>query len=46
LKLDQATRAHLDRRAVRELGKFAPHIERMTVRFRDINGPRRGRSER
>jgi ribosome-associated translation inhibitor RaiA len=42
LEIDPALRAHLDRRARRELGKFAPHIGRITVRFRDVNGPRGG----
>jgi ribosome-associated translation inhibitor RaiA len=37
-KLRKQIQGRLDRR----LGKFAPHIERVTVRFEDQNGPRRG----
>jgi ribosome-associated translation inhibitor RaiA len=34
------TRVH--RRLGRQLGKFAPRIERLSVRFDDVNGPRGG----
>jgi hypothetical protein len=45
-RLDPALRRHLDGRAAREFGKFAGHIERMTVRFHDVNGPRGGVDQR
>ena len=44
--LEPAVREHLDRRMARQFGKFALHIERMTVRFRDLNGPRGGKDKR
>ncbi len=37
-----ALREHVLRRLGWRLGKFAPHIERLTVRFDDLNGPRGG----
>src|SRR5262245_43507436 len=46
VRLEPAVRAHLDRRMVRQFGKFAAHVERMTVRFRDVNGPRGGKDQR
>lgn len=33
---------YIRERAARKLGKFAYHIERVTVRLRDVNGPRGG----
>jgi hypothetical protein len=41
-ELDPQTRVHVQQRMARHFGKFALHIERVTVRFRDINGPRGG----
>jgi hypothetical protein len=40
--VDEATREHVRRSLGTKLGKFAPHIERVTVRFTDVNGPRGG----
>lgn len=40
--LDDATRAHVQRRMTRQLGKLAVLVERSTVRFDDINGARGG----
>jgi hypothetical protein len=42
VRLDAATRAHAHKRMGRQLGRFAPHVERATVRFFDVNGPRGG----
>ncbi|MEO5730751.1 MAG: HPF/RaiA family ribosome-associated protein [Byssovorax sp.] len=42
LHLDAAMRAYVRQRLGRKLGKFATHIERITVRFEDVNGPRGG----
>jgi ribosome-associated translation inhibitor RaiA len=42
VELTAATRKHVHRRLGRQLGKFALHIERVTVRVRDVNGPRGG----
>jgi ribosome-associated translation inhibitor RaiA len=42
LHLDAAMRACVRQRLGRKLGKFATHIERITVRFEDVNGPRGG----
>ncbi|MEY4580521.1 MAG: hypothetical protein RL701_5224, partial [Pseudomonadota bacterium] len=40
--LDEATRRWVQDRAERRLGKYAPHIERLSFRFEDVNGPRGG----
>lgn len=40
--ISPALRQHVAARLGRALGKFAPHVERVTVRFRDLNGPRGG----
>jgi len=42
LSVDPELRDHIRRRLGWRLGKFAPHIERLTVRFEDVNGPRGG----
>lgn len=41
-KLDAPTREHAHRRLGRQLGKHALHVERASVRFLDVNGPRGG----
>ncbi|MFT3771465.1 MAG: hypothetical protein QM820_39120 [Minicystis sp.] len=43
LAVDEATRAHVRQSLGAKLGKFAHHIERLTVRFTDVNGPRGGK---
>jgi len=43
LTVGPTLRQHVHRRLGWRLGKFAPHIERLTVRFEDVNGPRGGR---
>lgn len=35
-------RAYVRDRAGRKIGKHAEHVERVTVRFEDVNGPRGG----
>jgi hypothetical protein len=40
--LDDDDRAYIRRRLGEKLGKYAGAIERVTVRVRDINGPRGG----
>lgn len=42
LNVDEAMKAHVRQRLGRKLGKSADHIERITVRFADVNGPRGG----
>ena len=42
LHLDEEMKAHVRRQLGLKLGKFATHIERITVRFEDVNGPRGG----
>jgi hypothetical protein len=42
LAVDPDLRRRIHRRLGWRLGKFAPHIERLTVRFEDVNGPRGG----
>lgn len=42
-ELDVPTRAWVRDRAVRRLGKYALHIERLSFRFEDVNGERGGR---
>jgi hypothetical protein len=41
--LDESTRRWIEDRAVRRLARYALHIERLSFRFEDINGPRGGR---
>lgn len=41
--VDDALREHVRDLAARKLGKFVSQIERMTVHFQDVKGPRRGR---
>jgi hypothetical protein len=43
VSVDPDLRDHIHGRLGLRLGKFAPHIERLTVRFEDVNGPRGGR---
>ncbi len=40
--IDEGLRAWIYERSGRQLGKFAPQIERVLVRFGDVNGPRGG----
>jgi len=40
--IDETTKAHVRHSLGTKLGKFAPRIERLTVRFTDVNGPRGG----
>jgi ribosome-associated translation inhibitor RaiA len=40
--LDPAMRGYIRERLGRKLGKFAPSLERVTVRLEDVNGPRGG----
>jgi CBS domain-containing protein len=42
VKLTPTDRSYLRRRLGMKLGKFSPSIERVTVRVRDVNGPRGG----
>jgi hypothetical protein len=42
IDVDQDTRNHLRRKVDRRFGKFATSIERVSIRFRDVNGPRGG----
>ena len=42
LELDDETRAYIRKKLGQKLGRFAPSIERVTVRMRDVNGPRGG----
>ncbi len=42
LAIDPDLRRHIHSRLGLRLGKFAAHIERLTVRFEDVNGPRGG----
>jgi len=38
----EALTAHIERRLAFSLSRFSVHIERVVVRFRDLNGPRGG----
>lgn len=40
--VDAALREYIAKRAGFKLGKFANAIERITVRFEDLNGPKKG----
>jgi ribosome-associated translation inhibitor RaiA len=40
--LDEETKAFVRRSLGRKLGKFAEHIERISVRYEDVNGPKGG----
>jgi hypothetical protein len=42
VRLDDDDRAYIRRRLGEKLGKYAKSIERVTVRVRDVNGPRGG----
>ena len=42
VSLDEEDRAYIRRRLGEKLGKYADSIERVTVRVRDVNGPRGG----
>jgi hypothetical protein len=42
LDVEPELRERIQERLGLRLGKFAAHIERVTVRFEDVNGPRRG----
>ena len=42
VELDQDLRSHVRRKLAMKLGKFAASIERVSVRVRDVNGPRGG----
>ena len=42
VRLDEDDRAYIRRRLGEKLGKYASSIERVTVRVRDVNGPRGG----
>lgn len=42
LALAPEERGYFRVRLGKKLGKFSPHIERVTVRFEDVNGPKGG----
>lgn len=42
-ELDESTRRWIQERAARRLAKYALHIERLSFRFEDVNGPRGGK---
>lgn len=42
VEVDAALREYVAKRAGFKLGKFASAIERITVRFEDLNGPKKG----
>jgi ribosome-associated translation inhibitor RaiA len=41
--LEPSLRTWIQERTMRQLGKFASHVERISLRFEDVNGPRGGR---
>ena len=43
VELTQGTRDWIQARTGRQFGKFAKQIERITLRFKDVNGPRGGK---
>ncbi len=43
--LDEETKAYVRRSLGKKLGKFAQHIERISVRYEDVNGPKGGRDK-
>lgn len=43
VELTQGTRDWIQARTGRQFGKFANQIERITLRFKDVNGPRGGK---
>ena len=40
--VDDDLRTHVDKRLSRSLAKLGSRVERVTVRFKDVNGPRGG----
>ena len=44
-RLDDETKGYVRRSLARKLGKFAQHIERISVRYEDVNGPKGGRDK-
>ena len=42
IDVSEETRNHLRKKVSRRFGKFAESIERVSIRFRDVNGPRGG----
>ena len=46
VELDAELREYIAKRAGFKLGKFAPAIERITVRFEDLNGPKGSPADR
>ncbi|HEY6559253.1 MAG TPA: HPF/RaiA family ribosome-associated protein [Polyangiaceae bacterium] len=44
-RLDDETKGYVQRSLARKLGKFAQHIERISVRYEDVNGPKGGRDK-
>jgi ribosome-associated translation inhibitor RaiA len=42
IHLDEDTRTHIRGKVERKLRKFAASIERVSIRVRDVNGPRGG----
>lgn len=42
IPLDDALREEVRHRLARKVGKFALHLERLSVRFEDLNGPKGG----